>query len=246
MSFARKLPGWIFVVVSTTLPAAATPPDVINLRNELFGISTSHVFVLRSTQDNLGLHIADRSDTLLVALDLATGAETLWPVYSVSRGPADSDTSGETSEVVMHGPKDSVNPFAILTEYQAVPIEAAFDLGFVGQPLDLTLTEDSLTLTYPETGAVYRLDGATLQSGLTGSVNRVADTIEDYDRFAPVSTRSLLVDRSYDRADCTASDPRQISALIETPPVQLVRVTCTDEDGLDETSFFVVVPPAAD
>jgi hypothetical protein len=91
-----------------------------------------------------------------------------------------------------------------------------------------------------------RLDSGSLQSGLTASVNRVADIIEDYDRFAPVSTRSLLVDRSYERADCTASDPRQISALIETPPVQLVRVTCSDEDGMDETSFFVVVPPAAD
>ncbi len=228
------------------LPAVATPPDIIEVRDEIFGISASYVFLLRSTRDNLGLYTSDRSDTLLVALEVATGVETLWPVYSVYRGQPESDPSGETTAVFVTSGKDSVNPFEILAKYQAVPVAGAWDHSRSELPPRLALTDGELTMTYPESGAVYRLDGPTLQSGLTASINRLANMIEDYERVAPITTRSLLADRSYVSADCAVSEPRRISALIEATPVQLARVTCTEQDGLDETSLFVIVPPAAD
>lgn len=74
-------------MLGLTLPASATPPDIIDVRDEIFGISQTQVLLLRTTFDNPGPHIAGRNDVLLVSVDIATGERTLWPVYRIYRGP---------------------------------------------------------------------------------------------------------------------------------------------------------------
>jgi hypothetical protein len=245
MTLVQKMMVLAVLCAGSALPAKATPPDVINVRDEVFGISASHLFVLRSTEDNLGLYTADRSDTLLVAIDLATGDETLWPVYGFYRGPDPADPNGEKSGVVAGARQDSTDPFGVLAEYGAVPAIAAFSRISADTLPSVTLDAKTLTVSYRGTEMRYALDSQALLAGMTASVNKVAGTIEDYDRFAPISTRDLLSDRTFAIQDCAVSDPMHLSALIETAPVQLVRVTCSDPDEADTTSLVVVVPPVA-
>jgi hypothetical protein len=55
-----------------TTPAQATPPDAMDVSDELFGISETHLFLLRHTDDNLGQYAASARHVFLVAVNLKT------------------------------------------------------------------------------------------------------------------------------------------------------------------------------
>ncbi|MGL4235613.1 hypothetical protein [Tabrizicola sp.] len=245
MIFTRPRLGLASLVLASALPATATPPDVIDVHDELFGVSPSHIFLLRSALDNLGSYYMDRSETMLVAVELATGAETLWPVYTMNRGLVDDGTDSERSKVVVSPRQDAVNPFDILAEYDAVPAAAAFPRADADAVPDAKLGADALSVSYSATDGSYALATETLLSGMTASINRLAEAVGDYERPLHVtSARDLLLDRAFAVQECSVSDPLQLSALIEAAPIQLVRITCSSEEDFSLNSLIVVVPDA--
>lgn len=223
-------------------PATATPPDKIDVRDDLFGIGPTHVFFLRTTFDNLGLHITGRNDVLLVATEIVTGSETIWPVYRAYRGPDyAADETGLADEIKIEPWDGARNPYDILAEFSGVPAVATYPWWFNDQP-ELSLTREALTVAYSD-GAAYRLETEALFAGLTATRERLADAIGEYDRMAPVTNRDLLTDTHFDVGSCAATDPIRRAATTNGMPVQLVRVTCEVEDGMISSSHYVIVPP---
>jgi hypothetical protein len=240
MTPLQKAFAALVLVVVTALPAAATPPDAINLRDEVFGISSSHLFLLRTVDDNLGVHGATQGEVFLVAVDLRTGEETLWSVYAFRRGPELTDGAGDQTQIAIANRRNRSDPFAILAEYGGQPQSP----GSWPPGAKATLDADSLQVTSPDMAPSYALESKTLLSKVTASINLLAERLEAYDRPAPFSAKDLLVDRTYPVDQCTVSDPAQLSALPEADSVQVVRLTCGDGEYSDGVaSLIVVVPP---
>ncbi len=53
----------ILIALLAAMPALATPPDVISLHDRIFGISATHIYILRDINDNLGLNNPSVTDT---------------------------------------------------------------------------------------------------------------------------------------------------------------------------------------
>jgi hypothetical protein len=227
-------------------PAFATPPDIVSVRDELFGLSDSHLFVLRTTSDNLGLYVTGRNDIFLVAIDRLTGSETLWPIYSLERlpdGGQDGDGTVETTTILT--PLDAVNPFDKLAERQGVPWSVVMLLpaAEAGRVVE-EVSPDAMTLSY-STGEVYTLSTAALTTGVTAALNLLANTLPDYDRMAPITTRSLLSDLEFAPQDCFMFGAVRATTTPTGAPLHLVRVTCALDDDAQIVSLIRVVPLVA-
>lgn len=243
MSFAKHVGFAAALSFCLSFPASATPPDIMNVRDDLFGMSQNHIFVLRMTADNLGLHITGRNDVLLVATEITTGRETLWPVYRIYRGPDyATDDTGLTERIEVESWDGARNPYDILAEYSGVPALAlAADPQQEREQPKVSLTNEALTIKYAD-GAKHRLETEALFAGLNDTRERLADAIGEYDRMAPITNRELLADFTFKVESCKAQDPISPRATASNTPVQLVRVACDDAGGMISTSHYVIVP----
>ncbi len=243
MAFARHVGLAAALTLSVSLPASATPPDIINVHDDIFGISEAHVFVLRTTSDNLGLHVTGRNDVLLVATEIATGHQTIWPVYRINRGPdVATDATGAMEKTQVESWEDARNPYEILADHSGVPALAAYTLRGNENP-KITLTDETLEVAYAD-GEAYRLETDALFDSLAATRTKLAEGIGEYDRMAPITTRELLASFVFDAQACDATEPVLLAATADSLPVQLSRVTCTAEDGMISTSHHVIVPPS--
>lgn len=221
--------------------ALATPPDIINVRDEFFGVSESSIFVLRITYDNLGLHDSAQRDVVLVALDRRTQEETSWPVYRARSAPDyEQDEAGATSRIDRLALPDAVDPFEMLGELGGMPVGAK-DMGYhvAAEP---EMRGDAVVIAYDD-GAEFRSDMGTLLQGVTVSLNALAERLGDYDRMAPVHTRDLLGDLAFRSDECRISDPHRFNIPWGTAPTLAARLTCDDNEG-QFISLLVLVPSA--
>lgn len=216
-------------LVGMPCQAFATPPDIIDVRDDLFGISRSSLFLLRITRDNLGLHTSEQRDVVLVAVDRLTGRETLWPVYRARHVPdIDRDGSDVRQKTEVSKRPNAVDPFAKLGESDGYPI------GMADAPVDaradITIKDGVLTVTFPN-GFVAKRKMSAVLSAVSGSLDKLADSVGDYERLAPIRTRDLLAGQSFEAQACKVSDPFGYDDRSGAPPVSIARVTCSDPEG---------------
>lgn len=211
-------------------PASATPPDVIDVRDEVFGITPGQVLVLRSTRDNLGLYEAEHRDVFLVAIDRASGKETLHPVYRAQTGPGEqADRPPRTQGSRLPG---SVDPFEVLRKAGGI----ARDRSEWRTGPSASLRADAVSIAFQD-GATVQLKLAPLLRRVSSSLDELAGAIGDYSRLAPISTRDLLAGQTFDAAACDFQEPMHYLGLDRTPAVRLMRVTC----GAEEQSASLLV-----
>lgn len=230
------------VLLVSCISAQATPPDIINVRDEFFGVSASKIFVLRITYDNLGLHSTEQRDAVLVALDRETGNQSYWPVYRARYMPDyERDETGASGRIESLALPETVDPFEILGEFDGMPAgtkiigyEAAADLQFV---------EDTVLVSYGD-GAEFRADMGELSQGVAASLGTLADLIGDYDRVAPVQTRDLLEALTFSPDQCQVTDTRRFDVPLGEAPSLIGRLTCHDNAG-QSVSLLVLLPPAS-
>lgn len=239
MSHIAALPlAAVVLVAGWATQVRATPPDVISLRDMPFGLSPDRLFLMRTTFDNLGLYVTGRNDVLLVAVEIATGAEEIWPVFAVTRS-LDATGQSETTKVD-RGP-DAVDPYAVLASFDGVPWTA---VAVTPDAVDLQFGPETLSARY-EDGKRFGVDTGAVLNAMTASVDRVAGAMVAYDRFAPIDTADLLRGRSFDPAFCVPSDPILVRTTIWGGLLQLTRLTCT-ADGIEATSLLVILPQIDD
>ncbi|MEL1252080.1 hypothetical protein [Aurantiacibacter gilvus] len=224
-------------------PAAATPPDVIDISDQLFALSNDAVFVLRSSTDNLGVYYSSYRETWLVGIDVATGEETAWLVYRGRRDTVFGDDGTDESLAVTLIDRESWHdPMQVIADAQA---ERVLGEGRGRRDGEALIPDASgqfaVELDYWPRFAWQRraaLDRAR------ASVATLAANVAETDRLAPVTTRELFAMREVEWDSCAFHQhgyPRGTAANAYL----LVRVDCEGVDNGETTSLIQVVSPSS-
>lgn len=224
-------------------PALATPPDIIDIVETPFGLSETHLFVLRSSSDNLGLYDSMRTETFLVAVDLATGEDEFWLVDRAER-TLEYDEDGNPLDHVVKRDQDVTlaNPMSILSERGGL-VWSAIEPVLVEPTLGET--ETGYTLSYPG-GTTFGIDKTAIAQRFARMTTFMAENVADRRRMSTMSTREVFAGRFVSADDCKPGDVLESAAMRAYPAFQIVRVDCTTDvdDGI--TAFVSVWPVVSD
>lgn len=217
----KKLILLLWAVAST---AYATPPDMISLYDRVIGYSDTQLFILRKTNDNLGLYIYGMHDVFLVAKSLETGVdEEIWPVYRVHSA---SESTPETQIFALEG---AVNPFEILAAALAQFSNRDFrDPNLIRS--DEAVNEISEVnirgiATKPEALMAQIAQSITITSAATQPYPEGDDVNMSF-----TSPQALLASMEYSMQDCRIDG---VDTLFRYPRsnIPLARLNCEDENG---------------
>ena len=238
-----KRVAMIFAVTGAafTAPAAATPPNVMTVEDQAFGLSEDELFVLRTTNDNLGSYFEARHETFLVAISLDSGAETYWPVNSVTVSTIFGEAGASDERVILPGKSEAhENPYDILAKRSGLPWRAvAPGEGTFVAPV-FEQNESSVTVTY-EGAPAFVLDKDDAVARVQSVMERIAAEVPDYPSTSTVMSRERFAARMIVPEMCrySANDfavrPQSYGAL------QLVRVSCGDGEDLDTNTVLIPV-----
>lgn len=222
--------------VWSALTAHATPPDVLTVKDKLFGMSADYVFVLRTTSDNHGSYYTETNDVVLIATHIKTGKQTLWHLYRVTR------TQLDYGEMTMRNtlPKNAVNPYAILAQYKGVTADIA-DVDT--SPKVAELTSKQLSITSADKTQFALATDAWLKQQKT-SLKKTAKILPIYERVHPLNHRELIAYlQDIPAKQCKLIGTKQLK-IEDNKPVQLANFSCHQEymDAIEAMHFFVVVP----
>ncbi|MDN3646623.1 hypothetical protein QWY75_10475 [Pontixanthobacter aestiaquae] len=219
------------------VPAAATPPDVITIEDRLFGISATHAFLLREASDNLGSHYSDRRETFLVAINLTTEEEELWPVYRATRSTDFGDSGADDTPVIEVDPRAGmIDPYAVLEERGGMPLSERAGESFA----DLIDNGRSITITRSD-GSKFIRDKANAFGRLQASTSALAERVANTPRLGSRTTRQFYDARSIIADTCRYSALPGSHRFYTAEPVQLVRIACHDGEEMEVTSLIQVV-----
>ncbi|MHA3915815.1 hypothetical protein [Halovulum sp. GXIMD14793] len=200
--------------------AGATPPDVIDVFDEVFGISPTHVFIMRTAVDNLGIYAASHTFIVLVGKEIETGRETIWPVYRVISMPDyKASDRGNISKTEVVPEPNGRNPYDILAEYGGEPASSGFswyDTGLFERQYpspEAVLTAETLTLS-AKGSVTHQIKTDVLFEGMSASLSKLSDYAGEYWRFTTQITPSMMLeDRTFDYEMCRVTDPIKLVAL---------------------------------
>lgn len=226
----------LFAALCAIAPAAlATPPDIIDVRDELFGVSSCCVLTLRMTNDNLGVYDVIQRDVALIVTDRESQEETLYPVYRV-RGRSDPDRDDGALAYTAAALPDSVDPFALLSGMNGAALSVGD--GFLSAVGPVGRDGDWLTIAVEGGRVRVRMEDVLRRA--EGSMSGLAAIVGDYDRPAPVATADLLEGRLGDGADCDFPEAWRLHDRTGGAPVILLRVEC----GPDWEGTSILTPLA--
>ena len=213
-------------------PARATPPDMIFLQDKVVGLSESHVFILRESAHNLGLHIYGMHDIFLVAKSLKTGLDDeIWPVYRVHSA---AEALPPTQSFLL---EDAVNPFEIMSARAVKYISRGFLV-----PDSRRAANSAFYAEYLEVGA-STLPTAQVHAQLSQSIALTLGATQPYPEggYASMSfatPQALLENPLFDIQECTIAGLMTLFRY-PAPKIELVQLSC--DDGGDRLSFSLIV-----
>jgi hypothetical protein len=224
-------------------PAMATPETVIDIREEPFAASQTHLFVIRTTGDNLGLYEVLRTESFLIARSFATGAEEVWVLDKFVRR-ADYDETGEPAGFVSVRDEgvEPVNPFLIAYDRGAVPFAALRREPWA--PPSIRQTAEGIGLTFPD-GSVFKISSERLANRLRHLREAVAAQIADHPRHSLFTTRGIFAQRRIKPSSCRVNEVLDYWGPDTFAQHRLLRLLCDDGEELGVTSLVVKLDRAA-
>ncbi len=223
--------------------AHATPPQTVEVRETLLGLNNTHMFVLRTLDDNMGLYTMRQTDVVLIARNRATNQDDqIWPVLRVKDlGPEVDETEGVSRLEVLPLP-DRVNPFDILLWRKARPllgdkIRTADDLG-----IDQIWDASGLSVTVDNGGTTHGLKNDDIANLFKTSLNRTRKVLPPYFLRAD----DMLVDVEFTpETDCTSDGyTNHFEAGDEGPKeTWIARISCGNDVIMSKIEMFLVIPP---
>ena len=223
--------------------AHATPPQTVEVRETLLGLNNTHMFVLRTLDDNMGLYTMRQTDVVLIARNRATNQDDqIWPVLRAKdMGPEVVETDGVSRLEVLPLP-DRINPFDILLWRKARPllgdrIRTADDLG-----IDQIWDASGLSVTVDNGGTTHGLQNDDIANLFKTSLNRTRKVLPPY--FTEGG--DMLADVEFSpETDCTSDG---YTSLFEAggenqKETWIARISCENDITMSKTEMFLVIPP---
>jgi hypothetical protein len=212
--------------------AHATPPQIVRVTDIPYGANDTHVFLLRSLDDNMGVYSRTQTDILLVARNRSTNVDDeIWPVArSIANSPfEDTPAEGRVQAIALDG---AVNPFDIMTERGAEANVSGVTLATEGDQLVVTDARDALR---------YQIGYAEVGQILTDNLNRSRTALPAY--FAEGGF-DVLQGVTFDpQTDCIFKASANIVGADERR-TQLVIVTCANDETIVPIATYFSLPPA--
>lgn len=236
---------WAGIALLCAQPVLATPPDVIDIREEPFAISETHIFLTRTTSDNLGLYESRRIESFLVAIDLETGAEEVWVLDLLHR------TSVYSEDGAFQGYSnrrddgfEAANPYALLIGRSAVPWLALSREGGANEQGRIVSDRAGITVSYDHGGVYYIGFDAWVQRLDTLGVS-AAESTSNYRRMSTLETRQLYNERRIAPDSCEPDRVLDYWGLDRPAQNRFVRIVCDTGDDEGRTSLIVQLKPVS-
>lgn len=210
--------------------AAATPPQVITVKDALFARTDDTLFLLRTVQDNHGMHSIQQTDTLVVSRSLIGGDDRGFQIVArvIDHG---TFTEPRVELLPVAAP---INPYALFADFGAWPIASYAPRT----DTYTTFTQDGLTLDFY--GKIYslslnditlRMENTLQATRAAAPMRRVGTALSGPDEFDPALFDLLR--------DCAVTETQLLYDLDEDPA--LAQLTCgVDNDTRSVTLWFVV------
>lgn len=219
--------------------SGATPPDIINIGDRVFATNADTLFVLRNTNDNLGVYTSDHTESFLVAIDIDSGEEQYWLVYRARRDTVFGSGNDLDQLRVTHLDRGEWHdPYMIAADAGAYLLDGGGDGGHAS----VSVQPGSIRLSY-DYGPEFHLHLPGSMSRAAASLAALSSQMSDVDRMATITTRDLLENRivAWDTCSYTAQG---LPIGSGTNAFQIVRMHCHDGEDMEQTSLLQAVRAA--
>jgi hypothetical protein len=221
--------------------AHASPPQIVRVTDIPYGANDTHIFLLRSLDDNMGSHGRTQTDILLVARNRSTNVDDeIWPVArSLENGAfEDAPPEGRVQAIALDG---AVNPFDVLAERGAeLMVGRSQDARFFSN-ISITAEGDQLVVVDARTEERYQMGYAEVGQLLTDNLNRSRAALPAY--FAEMNIDVLQDAPFTPQVDCAFSASFGLVDK-QKQTARLVAVTCKGEEVYSPITTYLVMPPA--
>ena len=229
----------IILALSATLtaPAAATPPRSVQIDETLLAENSTHLFVLRRINDNLGYHHTTQTDVQLIARDLMTGRDTrFWPVQSILDYGPDFDSYGVPARIERRDGGNEINPFDVLRQQDARWILPATHDPWIGSA---QLSGPDIEVVDSQGRVTHSLALSEARDRLTRSVadGRAVESPRESIGGKPGPDPEIIAPQT-----CRTAELHAFLPGVERAPGLAVRLTCIGEEVWDVVSVLVIVP----
>lgn len=228
----------IALITLIASPAMATPPQFVGATDRIIGQNETHLFLLRTIDDNYGSHFITASDVTLIAKNIKSGADDeVWPVISVVDHGVFFEQNDLKKQVMDHTPKNAVEPFSILRDRGAGNILPPSSAPMAEH---IKIDEKGIILGFPEQPPSHRLTIEDARQQILGSLKasrraipaRYKEGDEDYLLTSPIDVaKDCKVDQLF----------AYISAEVSDAPDYAVRLRCNDAEDLNPLAIFVTL-----
>ncbi len=221
----------------------ATPPQTVSVNDALLGANDTHVFLLRSTSDNMGSYFREQTDILLIARNRATNADDeVWPVArSIDHGVefAENGLPARVEALPLDG---AVNPFDILISKNARLISGRADRPADDLHPTFLQNNNGVGLAADDTDESHSLAYAEIGTALTESLNKSREAVPPYFVEGPEPLYDIRFDPA---ADCdfggfaTTVEVRNGAVELEW----LIKVACENDEIMAPVITYLVMSP---
>lgn len=237
------------LLVSVLLLAAptighASPPQVVGVRDVLFGANDTHILLIRTTGDNLGRYQPTQNDILLIARNRETNVDDqVWPIARTLDHGVDFADYGLDQRVETLPLGGRVDPFDILLETGARPMLGSTPMSAAELGVELGAGEASISLEEEDT--VHRLTFADLSARIAASLNATRDRMPAHFIEGGEAGYDMLRDVEFDpTTDC---DTGGLIMLFdqrggEIGTTWLAEIRCANEHTMAPVTSLYVLP----
>lgn len=227
-------------------PASGSPETSIDIHEEPVGVSESHLFLLRVSDDNLGYHESKRVEVFLVAIDWETGDEqaTLIDRF-VKSADYGSDGDYQGYSIKRDSGVEPKSPHQILVSRGAVPWLAAHRPVSVEVPPQISADIEAIRVRFGQ-NQPYQISRAAIQRQLDRQRAFMASNVADHPRSSTMTTRQYFEDRQISASDCRPDRLLNFWVPDRTKLSFLMRVICAADDDGNQTSLVVQLQTASD
>lgn len=229
-------------VLAFTSPANASPDSFIDMHEEPVGMSATHLFLLRTSTDNLGYYEALRAEIFLVVQDLQSGGEEVIVIDKFVHSSDYSDDGELTGYSIKRDAGiEPVDPASVLRARGALPWVAIHRPTGFEALATITMGEQAIEVQIGG-NTPLRLSREAIQAKLTRMGRFMADNVADHPRSSSMTTKQHFEGREVTAAQCHSAELLDYWMLGQRNRPHLLRVHCAYDEDSETTSVVMRLP----